>query len=372
MTSEATTKQQSAFSFPCPGCGGPMLFNSDTQMMKCDYCGREDSIESSPQQPIEHDLDLSEGTEEGLTDWGMRTRTVHCESCGGESVIPEIETATICSFCGSPKVLTQGSDVTSIRPETMIPFQISLQEAGAKFQQWKKKRWFVPNAFKKEKITARLKGIYMPYWTYDADSASVYTAERGDYHYRTEVRTRTVNGKTETYTEQVRYTVWHRVGGEYDYQFDDVLVPASSRYESKLLNEVGHFDLRRLTGYKPEYLSGYTAEKYSVSRSDGWSQAGRKMDEHLESDIRSMIGGDEIRGLHIRTRFYNRTYKHILLPVWNAHYKYRSKSFRYMVNGQTGRVTGTVPRSPWKITIFTIFCLIVLITAYILFSNYNS
>jgi ribosomal protein S27E len=354
--------QAAPATFPCPGCGGPMNFDSASQSLKCPYCGNEQAIEPSAVRPVEHDFDPAEEDEAeqdaAATDWGLRQQTIHCENCGGETIIPALQTAGECVFCGSPKVLAQG-DKASLRPETIIPFQISQSDAVASFRRWKRKRWFVPNAFKKGDIQSKLTGIYIPFWTYDAETSSDYSAERGDYHYRTVTKTRVVNGKTETYTETERYTVWHRVSGEYDRSFDDILIPASGQYENELLERLGDFDLNRLTGYKPEYLSGYIAERYSITRRQGWERAREKIDATLEDEIRSEIGGDEIRGLRVRTSYYDRTYKHILLPVWNANYKYKGRTYRFMVNGQTGLVSGHAPRSAVKITFFVLFCIAV-------------
>jgi len=356
-----SSAQKTPITFPCSGCGGQMFFNTEGQNLKCQYCGKEESIEDSKQRPIEYALNLSDSDSDAdlgaRSDWGFRKQTIHCENCGGESVISELETSTLCAFCGSPKVLRQ-EDKASIRPETIIPFLVTMDQAVNSFKLWKKKRWFVPNAFKKGNIVSRLTGIYIPYWTFDSQTASVYTAQRGDYHYRTETRTRVVNGKSETYTTQVRYTVWHNVGGGHNRFFDDILIPASSRYDGDMLDKLGNFNLKQLKEYKPEYLSGYTAERYSISRKDGWRSAGQEIDAAVRSDIIHNIGGDEVRALHIRTQYYNNTYKHILLPLWNANYSYRNKPYRYMVNGQTGLVSGTVPRSPWKISFFVLFCLI--------------
>lgn len=373
MTIEASAPSEAKgpVTFPCSSCGGPMLFDSAEQHLKCQYCGRQEQIEDSGNAPVEYDLDLSRADEENaeITDWGFRKQMLHCESCGGEILLPELETAALCPFCGSSKVLSQ-EDSSSIKPETLIPFQISMEQATASFKSWKSKRWFVPNAFKKGNIVARLSGLYIPYWTFDADTDSVYQAERGDYHYRPVTKTRTVNGKTETYTEMERYTVWHWVAGEYDRWFDDVLIPASRRYDGHLLNKLDNFDLTGLKEYRPEYLSGFMAEKYSVPRSEGWQQARGRIDESIREGIKGQIGGDEIRGLRIRTQYSSLTYKHLLLPIWNASYAYRGKPYRYMVNAQTGLVSGTVPRSPWKITSFVLFCLaVVLIIGYIVVQN---
>ncbi|MDG0811931.1 hypothetical protein [Cohnella rhizosphaerae] len=346
-----------AIQFPCASCGGTMLFDADSQQLKCQYCGRLQAIDADHALPREHALDDGK-PEEADTDWGVAQQTIKCQSCGGESLIPALQTATLCPFCGSPKVLPQPAAAT-VKPESLIPFQVDKEDAAAAFRSWKKKRWFLPGAFKRENTSARLAGIYIPYWTYDADTSSAYTAERGDYHYRTVTRTRTVNGKTETYTEQERYTVWHRVSGDYDRFFNDVLIPASGQYDAKLLDRLGNFDLGGLLGYKPDYLSGYIAERYSVNRTQGWEEARERIDDALRADIRAEIGGDEVRSLNVDTGYFNRTFKHLLLPVWNASYSYKSKPYRFMVNGQTGLVSGNAPRSAWKIAFFVLACLAV-------------
>lgn len=345
-----------------------MQFDANSQGLKCQYCGGEQTIESLMGQPQEHPLDEDDEKDAERTDWGTEQQAVHCESCGGESLIPAGQTATICAFCGSPKVLPQGNP-GSIRPESVIPFQTSRADALDLFKKWKRKRWFIPNAFKRQDVNAKLSGIYIPYWTYDANTYSVYSAEVGVYHYRTVTRTRVVNGKTETYTETERYTVWHWTNGDYERGFDDILIPASGHYDGALLEKLGDFDLGRLVGYRPEYLSGFIAERYSVTRQQGWSAARDRADATLDHEIRRKIGGDEIRNLNIRSRYSDVTYKHLLLPVWNASYAYKNKTYRFMVNGQTGTVSGKVPRSAAKITFFVLGCLAVALFAFYLWGQ---
>ncbi|MFD0673587.1 hypothetical protein [Cohnella sp. GCM10027633] len=357
MSADTMNAPAEAVRFPCDGCGGPMAFDSETQGLKCRYCGADKTIENALAEPREHPFGGA-GDSPGLRDWGTKQTAIHCESCGGETLIPAGQTTGSCAFCGSPKVLEQ-EDTETIRPETLVPFQISGEEARASFAAWKKKRWFLPSAFKRMNVSSQLSSIYIPYWTYDTDTYSVYSAERGDYHYRTVQKTRIVNGKTETTTEQERYTVWTRVNGDHDRAFDDMLVPASGHYNAKLLQKLGDFDLGQLLPYKPEYLSGYISEKYSVTCEEGWERAQNEAEERLEREIRGRIGGDEIRSLDIRTTYSDVTYKHLLLPVWNASYTYQGKSYHYMVNGQTGTVSGYVPRSAWKIALFTLACLAV-------------
>lgn len=338
-----------------------MVFDSETQGLKCTYCGAVKTIENALEEPREHPFD---GVDESpsLRDWGTKQTAIHCESCGGETLIPAGQTTGVCAFCGSPKVL-EHEDTDTIRPETLVPFSVSGEEARSAFAAWKKKRWFLPNKFKQMNVSSQLSGIYIPYWTYDTDTYSVYTAERGVYHYRMVPRTRVVNGKTQTEMVRERYTVWTRVNGDHERAFDDILVPASGHYNANLLEQLGNFNLGALLPYKPEYLSGHISEKYSVTCDQGWERAQDRAESRLEDEIRSRIGGDEIRGLQVKTTYSGITYKHLLLPVWNAGYTYQGKAYHYMVNGQTGTVSGYVPRSPWKITLFTIACLAVAGTA---------
>jgi len=356
----------SALRFPCAGCGGPMQFDSESQSLKCQYCGAEQAIENvAAAPPQEHPFAADDPA---LHDWGTEQQAIHCESCGGETLIPAHQTSAKCVFCGSPKVLAQ-NNVVSIRPETIVPFQISSKDALSSFAAWKRKKWFLPQEFKKQGVSSQLSGIYIPYWTYDTDTYSVYSAERGVYHYRTVTKTRVVNGKTETYTDTERYTVWNRTSGEYDRFFDDVLIPASGHYNQAMLDKLGNFDLGRLLPYKPEYISGFVSERYSVSREQGWERARSKVSDRLDAEIRQRIGGDEIRNLRVRTDYDSITYKHMLLPVWDASYTYKSKPYYYMVNGQNGKVAGHVPRSPWKITFFVLMCLAIAFVLISFFAN---
>lgn len=356
MTSEPNTASSM---FPCASCGGQMLFNTESQSLKCQYCGREESIESILEQPTEYKLNVANMELSVAAEWDISEQVISCTNCGGQMVVDGLQSALLCPFCGSPKVLPQQHVESTIRPESLMPFRLSKEEALASFRKWKKKRWFAPNDFKRHHLNTTLNGIYIPFWTYDADSSSAYSAQVGVYHYRYETRTRTVNGKVETYQERVRYTVWHHASGVYRQFYDDVLIPASSHYDDALLRKIGGYNLKSLHSYQPQYLSGFIAERYSVSLKDGWDQACHEMDRRIESGVRSIIGGDEVRGLRIKTNYFDQTYKHILLPVWNAVYTYKDKQYRYMVNGETGDVSGRAPKSAWKITFFILACIAV-------------
>ena len=169
-----------------------------------------------------------------------------------------------------------------------------------------------------------------------------------------------VNGRREQPQEQVRHTRWHPASGRVSRAFDDLLVLASRSLPARLGDELTPWDLAALVPYTPEFLAGFQAEGYAVPLADGHGEARARMADVIRSDVRRDIGGDEQRIDGINTDWSNETFKHILLPVWMAAYKYNGKSYRFLVNGQTGEVQGERPWSIWKIA-FTVILVVSLI-----------
>ena len=114
-----------------------------------------------------------------------------------------------------------------------------------------------------------------------------------------------------------------------------------------------------LVPYSPEFLAGFQSEGYTVSLSDGHGEARDRMSNVIVQDVRRDIGGEEQRVHDVDTDWQDETFKHILLPVWMAAYKYGGKSYQFMVNGQTGEVRGERPWSVWKIT-FAVLAVLIL------------
>ena len=155
-------------------------------------------------------------------------------------------------------------------------------------------------------------------------------------------------------TKQVRRIRWRHVSGDYSHFFDDVLVNASKQIDDNLMKKLEPFHLNELTHYKPQFLSGFLAERYSVLLKEGWEKAKQHIAGNINSSVRGLIHADEIRNLYINTRYNNIKYKHILLPMWISAYTYKGKVYRYMVNGQTGEVQGHAPLSPIKIALLVL------------------
>jgi predicted RNA-binding Zn-ribbon protein involved in translation (DUF1610 family) len=275
--------------------------------------------------------------------------TLSCPSCGAQIEFATDHHATNCPFCATPVVADTG-ERRMIKPQGVIPFQLTEKQARDALSLWLGQLWFAPNglvdyARKGRKLT----GIYAPFWTFDAATLSDYAGQRGDYYYETRTVTVNVNGKSERRAERVRKTRWHSVRGRVARAFDDVLVYAARSLPAQNIDGLRPWDLSALQPYTRDYLAGFEAEGYTVELREGHHLAKADMARVIETDVRRDIGGDEQRVARVDTRYSDETFKHILLPIWTAAYRYRGRAFRFVVNAQTGRVQGERPYSAWKI-----------------------
>ena len=341
----------------CSACGGHLKFDPASNKLKCDACGAEFDIEASDEEVNE--LDFNKYVEENLGTIETQTlHTVECENCGAHVTFDENVVSDRCPFCGTILVVTNTVAATQIKPGSLLPFGLDKQQSFEAFKKWIKALWFAPNDLSKRMTDIKeLQGIYVPYWTYDSDTSTSYSGQRGDYYYTTETYTVMVNGKAETRTRQVRHTRWTSVSGSVHLFFDDVLVLASKSLSAKHANALEPWDLDKLIPYDEKYLSGFRTETYQIDLKDGFDSAKKIMDNRIYSAIRRDIGGDEQRVTSKNTSYSAITFKHILLPVYISAYRYNNKVYQILVNARTGEVQGDRPYSVWKILFFSIFSL---------------
>ena len=336
--------------FPCVQCGAKLLFAPGTNALKCPYCGADNVIALSAEAVEELDYRAALDQVAGAADHQDRV-TIRCPSCAAETTLDPHISADRCAFCGSP-VVTEGTAHRIIKPKALLPFFVTQDQADRQFHQWLKGLWFAPSRLKRlGRKEASLSGIYVPYWTYDCDTTSDYTGQRGEHYWVTETYTTHINGKSVTQTRQVRHTRWYSASGTVGNRFDDILILAARSLPQKCTEKLDPWDLENLVPYTDEYLSGFRAETYQVELAEGFEAAREIMDSHIRASIRRDIGGDEQRIHSVRTHYGAITFKHILLPIWISAYRYKERVFRFLVNGRTGEVQGERPWSFLKITL---------------------
>ncbi len=337
--------------FPCDKCGADFRYDPDAGKLVCDHCGNEaelsdDGDDTGPWSggAIE-ELDFETAIRNQLPRQEMEeTRVSTCPNCGAQVEFDAAVHAAECPFCATPVVTDTGAH-RHIKPAAVIPFQNDEREAREAMTKWLGRLWFAPNGLQEYARKGRkMEGIYVPYWTYDAQTRSQYSGMRGDHYY---VTTRGPDGKS----RRERKTRWRPASGRVQRFFDDVLVLGSRSLPKRFTDALAPWALGALAPYDPKYLAGFRAEGYTIDLQEGKAEARQIIDAQIARDVRRDIGGDVQRINSVRTQLSDVTFKHILLPVWLAAYKYRGKTYRFVVNGRTGRVQGERPWSAIKIAI---------------------
>lgn len=343
----------------CPQCGGVMDFDPATGNLKCPYCDYEETIKVQEDKPKKaEELDFYTAEHTANRDWGVETKTVLCKACGAESIYDALQTAAVCPFCGSNQVM-DANDLDTIAPGGVVPFKISDKQAFELFHKWIKRRWFCPKLAKDSAKPKHFKGIYLPYWTFDADTFSSYQGEYGIDHTRKDR-----NGNTHTETD------WHRTTGTHREFINDELVLASKNHDMSMLRKLEPFDTENNKAYKPEYIAGFVAERYSLGLKDAWTKAmtsiKEKLKRHISDKIKREHRADRVRNVKLGTDYSNITYKYLLLPIWVSNFKYNDQVYQFMVNGQTGKVAGKTPISVPKVIITVVGIIAVIAILYYL------
>lgn len=354
--------------FPCAQCGAQLRYAPGQLRLTCQYCGHEQEIPFSDEQRSAAlvTMDLHEALAHHLPPEAIEeTRVLSCTNCGAQVQFDPAQHAAQCPFCGSPVVTDTGTH-RHIKPAAVLPFKLSEREAHKAMRSWLGRLWFAPSKLKQYARSegSRLDGLYVPYWAFDSDTRSSYLGERGDAYYETRSVVR--NGKTET--ERVRKIRWTRVSGRVARKFTDVLIMAAQSLPRNYVRSLEPWMLGELAPYDPQFLSGFRAEGYTVQLPEGHGLAIERMDDIIKQDVRRSIGGDEQRIHSVNTEHQDERFKHLLLPIWMAAYQYRGKTYRFVVNGQTGKVQGERPWSKWKIA-GAVLVVALAVAAYIYFSQ---
>ncbi|MCE0507084.1 primosomal protein N' (replication factor Y) - superfamily II helicase [Roseivivax sp. GX 12232] len=333
--------------FPCDQCGADLRFDPSSGDLACGHCGHRAALEEAgPWGGGIRELDFEQAMRDLLPIQEMEvTRVSQCPNCGASVEFDPDAHAAECPFCATPVVKDTGEN-RHIKPRGLLPFALTEEAARAAMVAWLGRLWFAPNGVQDyARKGRRMQGIYVPYWTFDADTRSHYRGERGTVYYTT----RQVMRDGKMTTQRVQKVRWRAVSGRVARAFDDVLVLASGSLPKSHTEALPPWDLTRLEPYRPEFVAGFRAEAYTVDLDEGFAEARGQMDRQIRRDVKFDIGGDRQRVHQVETEVSEVTFKHILLPVWMAAYRFRGKSYRFVVNGQTGRVQGERPYSAWKI-----------------------
>ena len=337
----------------CPNCGATVTYDPATLAMTCDFCGyHKDLPKPEEGSKAGEEIDFNSAKLRTSKDWGAQKKTIICKNCGGSAVYDMTETAGTCPFCGSTSVMPVDDEEDVMAPGGVVPFEISREKAAELFKGWLKKKLFAPSKAKKSCEAKEFNGIYLPYWTFDSETTSSYTAEYGkDYKDK--------DGNTKTR--------WYTTRGIYDEFIDDEVVYASTKTKDENIKSVSSFDFKKLRDYNPQFIAGFAAERYSLGLDDGWKQAQvsiqNKLKQHISERVRSRNSADRVRNVKLSTSYDKITFKYLLAPIWISNFSFNGKVYNFVVNGQTGRIAGKSPVSALRVIVAIIIVIAVLAIA---------
>ena len=347
--------------FACPSCGGEAIWNPAKQKLVCPFCGTESPAKLDPGGAVvEHDLVAAlRGIGDDARGWQAEKRQVKCQSCNAISVLDPKRQAQNCEFCGSAQLVPYEETKPAFRPESVLPFKLSESAARDVIRAWYGKLWLAPNALKRRAMTDTVRGVYLPYWTFDARVDAAWTAEAGHYYYTTE----TYSEGGQTRTREVQHVRWEPAAGRLQHFFDDDLVCASVGVHPELLRGIEPFPTGDLKLYDAGYVAGWVVERYQIDLVAAAQRARDAMDAKVQALCAQQIPGDTFRNLVVRSDYSGQTFKHILAPVWLLSYTYGARAFQCALNGVTGAVRGEYPKSPWKVALLVLAVFIVVVIA---------
>jgi len=330
--------------FNCPRCGGRMHFDPDHGELQCIHCGYGEPLAlpnaGEAEQPLTVALMRS-----GAGSWAMMAGQLLCQNCGATTLVPADQTATLCPFCASPKVLTQPLTPGLTEPTAIGLFVLKEGQAREKWRRWLASGWFLPSNATQISYSRGFHAIYLPFWTFDGC---------------VQVACRRVS-QAGRFSSTERITRSFQIGGEqrlsqwwFEYDVDDLLIYAAHSVPPKVVQGMLPFNLKGLVAYQPEILAGWSAQVYQTPLADATVEAHQVMRDRAVRAAEKRHLAQRARLFTEDVRILQRTYKLVLLPVWVATYMYQGKLYHALINGETGKVGGERPIDWFKIGLILI------------------
>src|SRR6476661_1006842 len=351
-------REEALLRAPCPGCGAQLIFRAETQQLGCMHCSTTQELTFSRNK-------LQENSLEGLLINGelnpsmvAEQQLFRCPGCGARTRISADKPTLSCGFCGARAINPEAQRTRLIEPVGVLPFKLNRTQATDAYQRWVGSSWLAPNDLKSGAALDNRHGTYLPFWTFDAQAESDWEGERGRQY---SVSVSSTDSKGNSVTRQEPRIDWTYHSGHHSKFYDDVLTLASRSLsvEQKYVDEVLNYKTSEVVDYDPRVLLGWEAEVYAIDLAEGLELGRATIHQREKEACSRLLGGDVQRGLQVSTTLSAESFKHVLLPLWVCAYVYRGKVYHFLVNGQTGKVSGKRPVSVWKVALLVLLGLVV-------------
>lgn len=331
--------------YACPNCGATTQYDVAAGGVACEHCGYQKATKTENVGKLAAEQEFNVETIQKVSQikWVGDRKNLVCDQCGAITSIPQTAISSSCSFCASNKIHYASIQIEELQPKFIIPFNIEAVRLSNIASAWLGAGWFHPKRLSTSAAVSHFSGIYLPFWTFDADIDSDWKAlvgyERSERYYDASSK----EWKTRTTIH------WQWEKGNVSRQFDDLMVPGTRKVSQRILEQIQPFDLNSLKSFSSDFLAGWQAHHFDLPLEDAWNIAKHKMREESRESCYLDIPSSHIRNFSMSADFANESWRYIFLPVFISTYRFDEKTYQIMVNGQTGEIAGQKPVEWWKI-----------------------
>lgn len=331
--------QTNVLEYKCPCCNAPLVFGANVQKLTCEYCDNTFDLETVMaynQQP--ENGEQFQWEEASQSDWSQEEaehlQVFQCPACGGELVTDENTAASFCPYCENPAILPARL-AGGLKPDAILPFQTQKKDAQEALLRLCRGKVLLPKGFADEQRLEKITGIYVPFWLYDCDAQVDATYQATRVHRWSDAKFDYVK------TEHFRLT------RQAEGQFSGIPMDGSSKMEDSFMESIEPFDYDQLEDFQMGYLSGFLADKYDVPAENGKERIRQRVDTTMSDHLQeSLFGFDTVTPVGKHLSVGHTRSRYVLLPVWMLNTNYRGKVYTFAMNGQTGKITGSLPICP--------------------------
>lgn len=349
-------------SYKCPHCSAPLTFLPGHDKVSCEYCGSELDISAvedlfrNKQEMAVKTREAQEAkwaTDEAGSEWSAEEqasmKAFTCSSCGAEIVCDENTMATECVYCGNP-TMVPSRFTGMLKPDYVIPFKKTKQDAVNALKKFYEGKRLLPDAFTANNRVEAIQPMYVPFWLFDSEveAHANFKAEK--------VRTR------DTASEVIRESHIYNCTRGGVMKFNKIPVDGSKKMDDTYMESIEPFDYSELVPFSAAYLTGYLADKYDVDADSSVPRADKRVEQSAVDVLASTVNGFD--GFEEESRAVIKSKGEVtyaMVPVWILTTRYEDKPYTFMMNGQTGKVVGSLPYDSKKAFMYPAFCSLVLI-----------
>lgn len=330
-----------ASQYKCPNCSAELNFDPVSQQLKCDFCRSDFTMETIKKiyAELEQEMPAPEVKAAANQEFESHTNLYHCASCGADIMAEDRTTATFCYYCHSPVILA-GKLTGSFRPDKIIGFRLTRENAVAAFQKWVNKRYFIPADFKSQQQMNKITGLYVPFWVADCDVRAEYSG---------------IGKQVRSWTSgNYRYTETKEFAVERCAKIATRGIPADgeSKIDDLLMESIEPYNYSELKDFSMSYMTGFFADKYDVDKAAVFPRIRDRAMRASSGVIQSSISGySSVYAQHQNYNIEKTNWQYIMLPVWFMTYNYKGQIYEFAINGQTGKLAGTPPLDKKKLGI---------------------